>query len=454
MNSPIKVLVSVLGIVATLATVERAHAFRACEDYRDDTTVHGCWPNYNSADRPAGTTPGSFGTKKWEFCYTLSNEGLELNDVKYGSDPNDRKLVANKISIPYLMTRYPSPSNVANPSSNPTTCGSNSGPAFDDTPVPHRVNHAGAEMHCLHAPSTICDLGSRGCDLSTNKCINSDMSCGSDEDCISVPFSATLNPDDCTGGCETCRGVCAGTQVEIGGLELWGTNEVVSGSPSADLVLTTTNYYGGYQFTQRYRFKDDGTLAVKFRFGGNYREQWHNHIVYWRFEFDMPGAVGNDIVQRCDAASCLADGTGWSARGCECGKTGALPLPFGKWRVFDASTVSAGTPLRSVVIEGRETDGEPTVCSNTDKDYCVLRSSPANNEGLAKNPTDCLDGLDTYASGTCQAGGNLANGGPVSFWYLGHHNGHNPCDPDHQGFCEPEVGEEAMGPVVRLEGSW
>jgi hypothetical protein len=454
MTNSIKFCLGAFAALAVSALSNESQAFRACEDYRDSTTIYGCWPNYNSADRPAGTTPGSFGTKNWEFCYSLSNEGLELHDVMFGSDPNNRRLVANKISLPYLMTRYPQPDNAQNPSMNPTSCGGASGPAFDDTPIPSRVNHEGAEMHCLHAPSTICDLGERACDLSTHTCVNASMSCGSNADCIGVPSSGELDSGDCTGGCVTCRGVCAGTQLEVGGLELWGGNEVVSGSSTADVVLTTTNYYGGYQFTQRYRFKDDGTMATKFRFGGNYRPQWHSHIVYWRFEFDLPGQTGNDIMQRCEAGACLDDGTGWVSRGCECGRTSALPFTSGKWRIFDASTLVAGVPSRSVIIEGGPNDGEPTVCANTDKDYCILRSAPANNEGLVKNYTDCLDGLDTYAGGACQTGGDLSQGGPISFWYLGHLNGHSPCDPSEQGFCEPKVGEESMGPVVRLVGSW
>lgn len=150
----------------------------------------------------------------------------------------------------------------------------------------------------------------------------------------------------------------------------------------------------------------------------------------------------------------MADGTGWVARGCECSKTGSLPQANGLWRVFDATTLVGGSPERSVVISGGPEDGEPTVCVNTDKDYCILRSSPADNEGLDKQPASCLDGLDTNALGACPAGGDLSTGGPISFWYLGHHNGHNPCDPDHQGFCEPEVGEESIGPVLKLEGNW
>lgn len=447
----------VAGLVAALmisVMTRSADAFRGCRDIRDNSTLAGCWPNNVGTTRPAGEEPGVHGTKRWSFCYKFENEGLELYDVQFGTDPAARKPVAARINMPYVMTRYPQPSDTTNPSPNPTTCGAASGPAYDDTMIASRTNAPHAEMHCAHVPTTVCELGHRRCDPVTNSCFGAAMSCVSDADCIGTPGSALLEVGDCTGSCVTCRGVCAGTQVELGGVELGGENEVTAGGDLADVVLTTMNMYGGYQFYQRYRFKHDGRLVASFRFGGVFLMQWHNHIAYWRLQFDLPGSAGNDVLQRCDAASCGTGPAGWSTRGCECQKTSGLPIAEGLWRVFDRSTDVAGTPTRSVVIRGGPNDGQPTVCANTDKDYCVQRANHTAlpNEGLTKAFSACTDGLD--ASSAAASCGDITQGAPLAFWYLGHHNGHTPCDLDEQAFCGPEAGEQAMGPVLELVGDW
>jgi hypothetical protein len=447
-------LVASLTAAAVLASATEASAFRGCRDIRDDSTLAGCWPDNVATTRPADSTPGGHGTRRWSFCYKFENEGLELYDVAYGSDPADRHTVAKRISMPYIMTRYPQPDNATNPSPNPTDCGSSSGPAYDDTMIAARTNDIGAEMHCAHVPTTVCELGERRCDLSTNTCFGASMSCGSDEDCIGNPRSALLDESDCTGSCVPCRGVCVGTQVELGGLELGGTNEATAGGGEADVVLTTMNKYGGYQFYQRYRFKHDGRLVSSFRFGGIHDMQWHNHIAYWRFEFDLQGSsAGNDALQRCENAACGSGPSGWSLRNCECSKTNALPIPEGLWRVYDRSTESGGTPTRSLHVMGGPNDGEPTVCQNNDKDYCVLRANHIlPNEGLTKQQYECTDGLN--GSATQASCGDISQGAPLAFYYLGHHNGHTPCEADEQDFCGPGLGEQAMGPVLQAVGDW
>jgi hypothetical protein len=438
------------GASAIALSARPAHSFHGCDGIADGS-VNGCWPSF-TADAPAGAAPGPSGSKRWEFCWAANKEGLELHDVKYGSDPSNRRLVANKISIPYLMTRYPDPTNAANPSPNPTTCGDATGPAFNDTPEPWMLEARGAQMHCLDAPATVCNLGERGCDTVTHECINTPLSCTTDADCIGFPSSGTLDPAECTGACTLCNGVCVGTQIESGGqLEVGGANEAGSDSSAADVVLTTTYMYGGYQFIQRYRFKDDGRLVASFRFGGLFRMQWHQHIVYWRFELDPDGGA-NDLLQRCDSGACANNVASWSTRGCECAKTTGSPNVT--FRVFDQGSVVAGTPSRSIVISGGPNDGTPDVCVNTDKDYCALRARPNTNERLTPHPANCTDGLDGYASGQCISNGDISSGGPISFWYLAHRTGHDPCEPDHQGFCGPELGERALGPVLTLTGSW
>jgi hypothetical protein len=431
-------------------------AFRACEDYTVSPTLEGQWPDYNSADKPPGVTPGSFGTKRWSFYYKFNQQGLELDDVMYGTDPANRKLVARRISMPYLMTRYPQPNDPTNPSVNPTTCGGTQGSAFVDTPVAGRTTGVGATFHCVHVPTTVCELGKRRCDPTTHACVGDSLSCTTDDDCVGHPGYGQLNDADCVGSCVTCNGVCTGTQEETtADLEIGPSNQVVSGATDADVVLTTVNFYGGYQFHQRYRFKDDGRLVSSFRFGGLFQTQWHNHIAYWRFELDPDGNDGNDIAQRCDSGTCGLGPTGWSTRNCECAKTDSTPTPHGMWRFFDNSGFSGGTPTRAVVIQGGPNDGTPNVCVNTDKTYCILHTNndmPDNPEGLVQNPGSCTDGLTDFIGAGCNGG--LSSPGPISFWYLGHFNGHNPCDPAEQDFCEPADGLQAMGPVLTLTGSW
>ena len=76
-------LLMVAAFAATAALPAQASAFRACEDYNVDTTLEANWPDFTSADRPAGTTPGRFGTKRWSFKYQYTSEGFELLDATH-----------------------------------------------------------------------------------------------------------------------------------------------------------------------------------------------------------------------------------------------------------------------------------------------------------------------------------------------------------------------------------
>jgi hypothetical protein len=221
------------------------------------------------------------------------------------------------------------------------------------------------------------------------------------------------------------------------------------------VILTAQFHYGGYQFIQRYRFKDDGRLVASIRFGGIFQEKWHQHVVNWRFQLDPDGG-GNDVLQRCEGGGCAADQTGWSTRGCECERTSSDDT---NWRAYDLGSVTGGEPDRYIEITPGPNDGTSDVCGDDDHDYCALRVSPTGivNEGVRyghAQAADCIDGLGEYASTTCQTEGDIAGGGPLAFWYTAHFNDHDPCDPDEQNFCEPHIGEQARGAVLTLKGGW
>jgi hypothetical protein len=444
-------VISLASLFIVLTLTRESKAFRGCNDVRDAASIYHCWPNYGVADRPAGQGPDGNGTKRWGFCYELGQQGFQLHDVTYNGIS-----VAKKINLAYVLTRYAQPNNATSPSTNPTTCGGGQaggmdGPAYDDTPIAGALNLPQAEMGCVHVPSTVCSLGTRSCDSSSSLCTNTTQTCASDADCIGQPGSGTLDPADCTGLCVPCEGVCAGTQVETNvAIEESGQGEVSTGGNAADLILTATTYSNGHQIVQRYRFKGDGTLVPSVRLGGTGSDlAWHQHIAHWQFDFNLPGAsAGNDVIQRCDpGGSCAINGTGWTSRSCECATSAAGT----EWRVFDPADTSApGVPLHSVVIQGGPNDGTPNVCGSADKTYCAVRTDAMTNDGLVPSPVNCQDGLNDYAANT--SCGNLAVGAPITFWYLAHAT-HNPCDPAQQAFCDPSLGNEALGPVLKLTGA-
>ena len=480
-------VLTVLSVILLLLGATPGRAYFGCDQVSKPpfgsapgapTGVYGSWPDY-AAESPAGLVPGPFGTKRWSFRWQVNSEGLELLDVAYGTDPANRRLFAKKISLAYILTRYEQPGAPAHPTTDPVSCNVSpaTGQAWIDTPQAWMMSSTGATMHCSHVPSTVCDLGGRRCETSgpnAGHCFGDPTTaCASDADCIARPLSGALDPADpeCSGSgnCTPCNGVCIGTQVELGGLELGGVNEQVSGSSQADVVLTSVFLYGGYQFVQRYRFKDDGRLVASLRFGGIYQVDWHQHAVYWRIELAPEGDAANDVIETCVTGTCSDSPVGWTRNACGCGITPSVSDTI--WRSYDLSTVAGGIPLRSIVVSPGPNDGAPesvaatSVCgtplgtsgSAADaKDYCALRvSSSLVNEGLTPDPFGCSDGLDLYAAGKCKTEGDIDTGGPAVLYYLAHFTDHDPCSPAEQVFCEPHVGSErALGPLLELKGAW
>src|SRR5690349_3398276 len=235
-----------------------ARAFTECTQAADVATG-GHWPN------PRNTA--HFGTQKWEFDWRVVYPGgLEISNVRYTSDLSQpKKLVIKRASLPFLPVHYPD---------NAQTCGGD----------PHGYNdQIGGMLEpicCAHVPTTPCNVDPR-----------------------TMPCNPPVRPaaeheSDCAGGTSFCTGVCEGTQIDISLPIEDGVGERVSGAADADVVLTVNFRLGGYQFIQRWRFRDNGTLIPSIRAGGIHNCQFHNHQIYWRFNFQL-AATANESVQEC-----------------------------------------------------------------------------------------------------------------------------------------------------------
>ena len=279
---------------------------------------------------------------------------------------------------------------------------------------------------CAHVPTTPCQIQDR------------QLAC--------MPSVRSI--EACPGGAPLCSGVCEGTQVDFSPPIEDGLGETVSGAASADIVLTVAFRYGGYQFIQRWRFRDDGTLLPSLRAGGVHDCQWHNHQIYWRFNFQLADTP-NEAVQVCASGGCseLA-ATGWSpVTGCGVRPTVKDPNLSASWRIADAAA-----PGRVVVIQKGQNDGDPSNfcagtstecggvgrCVNT-RDFCALPAAEPW-ETLVFN--NCNDHL-TDAIGTSP---------DSAFWYMAHIDQHDPCN--FLPMCSPAIGSVAFGPTIRLVGSW
>jgi hypothetical protein len=383
---------------ATLAVGGRtAHAYTQCINTTDMRAVNH-WPN--------ALNTSNFGTQKWSFDWTVTfSEGLQISNVMYTSDlAHAKKLVMRRGSLPYLPVHYPD----AAPMCGGTPHG------FND-----RLGGSTDPMCCAHVPTTPCNEPDRG------------AAC--------MPASQTVS--SCPVGAGICSGVCEGTQVDISPPIEDGVGETVSGASNADVVITAIFRLGGYQFVQRWRFQDNGTLIPSLRAGGVHDCQWHNHQIYWRFNFDLVGAGQNETIEECSGGGCPDTGSaGWlGAAGC-----GTAPLGT-SWRMSDS-----GSGGRSVILTKAAGDGNAsTFCENTTtecsggcfntRDFCALTAVEPTETFVANN---CNDSLQTGGS----------SGADKSFWYIGHVDHHNPCS--FLPMCDPALGTQAFGPTIRLVGAW
>ncbi len=294
-----------------------SHAFTECTQGADVISPGGHWPN------PRNTA--HFGTQKWEFDWRVGqDEGLEISNVRYTRDLSQpKKLVIKRASFPFVPVHYPQPA---------PQCGAFPH-GFSDTIGTLRI----VEPICsAHVPTTPCNEPDRP------------IACQPLTRAISV----------CPNGAPLCSGVCEGTQVDVSPPIEDGVGETVSGAADADIVLTVNFRYGGYQFIQRWRFRDDGTLIPSLRLGGIHDCQWHNHQIYWRLNFQLADTP-NESVQECGSGACPDVGTnGWiPVTGCGVGATRSA-----SWRIVDA-----GAAGRAVVVQrGPNDGGDPsTFCEGT-----------------------------------------------------------------------------------------
>lgn len=402
-----------LAVLASCVT-SRAEAYTRCTQAA--TTVSGTWP---TADNPS-----LFGTQKWEFEWVIEQQGLEIRNVRYTSDLSQpKKLVMSRGGLPFLPAAYPDQVSGA-------ACTAGEGFTYPDRVILSYLD-TGHPYCCAHVPTTVCSADDR--DPST-----------------CAYYSGTLS--SCPGGTSSCNGACAGTQVDTAAPLEDGIGEVVSGASDADLVLTATFAVGAYQFVQRWRFSDDGTIRPTIRLGGVHDCMQHTHQVYWRFNFDLAeSSAASEVIQQCPGGGCgdLSSGD-WSPNlGCGCG---VMPAADTWWRVQDN-----GVAGRAVVLESGSQGGVASTfcdqavdscgsCSNV-HDFCALAAADPW-ETLMINA--CNDNLGAAASAPeC---GALPTGTDSAFWYFSHVDNHIPCQ--HLETCSPELGAVALGPVIRLVGSW
>jgi hypothetical protein len=397
-------------LLATSATP--AAAFRACTPSTPAPSGH--WPD------PRNTA--NFGTQKWDFDWRVAQEGLEVSNVRYTANlAQPKKLVLARASLPFLPVHYPATA--------PSCQGSEHG--YNDQLNSNDLDTANP-FCCYHVPTTVCNLPDRL------------VMCN--------PPSGAVGT--CPANAISCTGVCVGTQiVTILPLEA-GVGEVVSGSSSADILLSATFKLGGYQFVQRWRFQDNGTIRPSLRAGGVHTCQWHNHQIYWRFHFQLAdGSTPAATVQQCDQGGCPDVGTqGWSTNlGCQCGnRPGAAKS---SWRFSDN-----GVPGRAVVLQTNVSEEDPSgFCENVTtcpgggcvngRDYCALGVEEPRETFVSDNCNDHLP--DEIVRPACAS---LPSGADVAFWYFAHINHHDPCT--YLPMCDPALGTEAFGPTIRLVGNW
>ncbi len=409
---PRRLLLAALAI-CLMAGAPPAAAFRACTQATPPPSGH--WPD------PRNPTPA--GTRKWEFDWRVDQEGLEVSNVRYTSVLGQpKKLVLSRASLPFLPVHYP-----------------DSPPGCPGPPHGYVDILASSDLDtsnpfcCREVPITVCNLPNRP------------------EVCN--PLSGTV--DSCPKNAIKCGGVCVGTQIDSTLPLEEGKGEKSSGSSTADILLSAVFRLGGYQFVQRWRFQDNGTILPSLRAGGIHDCQWHNHQIYWRFHFQLADGTPAATVQQCDPGGpggCVA-GQAWSPITCAtCGNRPAGTASW--WRIGDN-----GVPGRAVIVmtntteatddpsafcENTTTECEPGGCVNA-RDFCALGVAEPHETFVSDN---CNDHLPD-ASPLPPSCGGLAD---VAFWYFAHVNHHDPCT--FLPMCDPALGTVAFGPTIRLVGNW
>jgi len=400
----LSLLVSVIAS-SVLLSARPARAFTACSA-NAGSGLSGHWPDSRNTS--------NFGTQKWDFDWQISNEGLEVDNVKYTSDLSQaKKMVLRRASIPFLPVHYPE---------NAATC---SGPAhgYDDTLTSGAVS---TPLCCAHVPTTVCNVPDR---------------------------AAACNPDtqpitSCPAGADSCIGVCLGTQVDTSPPLEDGIGEIVSGASDADVTLTTQFQLGGYIFEQRWRFQDNGTAIPSMRLGGIHNCQLHTHQIYFRFNFELgTNGPGTEVVEQCGPGGCpdLTSGGGWTTLSPTCANR---PSANTEWRMTDTTAAGRVAILQTGANEVSPTsfcDGTTTECGAggcvNARDFCAL---PASEPRETFTTDNCNDHLEDAITGGATS--------DFSFWYLSHVEHHDPCS--FLPMCDPALGTIAFGPTIRLAGAW
>jgi hypothetical protein len=418
-----------LALATVLLVPRTVDAFTACNQ-SDANPI--CDPsNGKPCHWPDPRNTSNFGTQKWSFDWVVNGEGIEIQNVMYTSDLSQpTKLVLTRGSIPMLPAHY-----YAGPTCDSGVAGTGTAHGYSDSVSSLDTGH---HFCCAHVATTPCYQDDR-----SGAC---------------VPYVET-SIQDCPGGTTACNGVCLGTQTPGSPIED-GIGETVSGAADADVVIGGTFIAGTYQFVQRWRFRDDGTIVPSMRLGSIWQCQLHSHQIYWRLDFDFTGTGQAEVVQQCDDGTCPDIGsTNWSANlSCACG---VRPTPTTSWRISDNNVAGRAVVVHTGLDEGVASNfcNAATDCSggcfNT-HDFCALPSPTDSINFLQSYCDDHLDPAGPDASSWTSSCSGFSGGTNTSFWYFGHADLHDPCT--YEPICDPKPAAAAtgvaFGPTINLVGSW
>lgn len=207
-----------------------------------------------------------------------------------------------------------------------------------------------------------------------------------------------------------------------------------------EVRLVTEMDAGWYRYLMEWNFTDDGVIRPRFGFGTTSNScvcNTHNHHAYWRLDFDIVSATGNNVTENSPAGSTQIKAEAMRPR---------LYGPDQTWTI-----TSTASPTASCTIIPGPND------SNYDKygkgDFWILVNKDTAGCG---NPVNCQydDGvncttcLTSYIQIDPFVNGESTFNADIVVWYGAHFNHHDAASGAPGGL----VGEHVVGPNIVLKG--
>jgi hypothetical protein len=203
---------------------------------------------------------------------------------------------------------------------------------------------------------------------------------------------------------------------------------VAAEKTSNQLVLTTQLQSGPYRYTQKWSFREDGSIDARIAFTARVdpcNVKPHNHHAYWRLEFD----IGGDAKDYAEEALHQDAGLRWSRFLSEASRRND-PTRGSRWRVQSPSA-QRGYEIVSAPENG-------TADAWAAADLWVLKFHPEeiDDGGARQGPQGSAVQLDRYLDGESLDGANLV------LWVhaMDRHEGSDRC--------------RFVGPTLRPVGRW